>query len=140
MFGDLRQDSWYAVRTLAKTPGFTLTAVMTLALGIGANTAIFSVTSGVLLRPLPYRDSPRIVFVWSTSKSLAKEPLTPGRLVDFRDQLTSVSSLAGISHLPLNLTGSGDPERICRVERVVVVLRRSRCPSDARRHVPRQCG
>jgi putative ABC transport system permease protein len=112
MFSDLRQDSWYAVRTLLKTPGFTVTAVLTLALGIGANTAIFSVTSGVLLRPLPYRDPSRIVFVWSTSKSMAREPLTPGRLIDFREQVTSASSLAGISHLPLNLTGSGDPERI----------------------------
>jgi putative ABC transport system permease protein len=112
MFSDLRQDSSYAVRTLLKTPGFTVTAVLTLALGIGANTAIFSVTSAVLLRPLPYRDPARIVFVWSTSQSLAKEPLTPGRLVDFREQLTSASSLAGISHLPLNLTGSGEPERI----------------------------
>lgn len=112
MWSDVRQDSWYAVRTLLRTPGFTITAVVTLALGIGANTAIFSVTSGVLLRTLPYGEPSRIVFVWSTSQSLPKEPLTPGRLVDFREQLTSVSGMAGISHVPLNLTGSGDPERI----------------------------
>ena len=125
MWSELRQDSWYAARTLLKTPGFTVTAVLTLALGIGANTAIFSVTSSVLLRPLPYHDPSRIVFVWSTSpstrsndrslragQSFPKEPMTPGRLVDFREQLTSVSSFAGISHVPLNLTGSGDPERL----------------------------
>src|SRR5262245_43306009 len=112
MWNDLRQDSWYAARTLWRTPGFTATAMLTLALGIGANTAIFSVISGVLLRPLPYREASRLVFVWTTNQTLRREPLTPGRLVDFRNQLTSVSALAGISHVPFNLTGSGDPERI----------------------------
>ena len=112
MWNDLRQDSWYAMRALLRTPGFTATAVLTLALGIGANTAIFSVISGVLLRTPPYRDPSRLVFVWSTSESFPREPLTPGRLVDFREQLTSVEGFAGISHVPLNLTGTGDPERI----------------------------
>ncbi len=112
MWNDLRQDSWYATRALLRTPGFTATAVLTLALGIGANTAIFSVISSVLLRPLPYREPSRLVFVWSTSQAFAREPLTPGRLVDFREQLTSLSAFAGISHVPFNLTGSGDPERI----------------------------
>jgi putative ABC transport system permease protein len=112
MWNGLRQDSIYAMRALFRTPGFTLTAVLTLALGIGANSAIFSVISGVLLRTPPYHDPSRIVFVWSTSESSPREPLTPGRLVDFREQLTSLSAFAGISHVPLNLTGSGDPERI----------------------------
>ncbi|MGB2715293.1 MAG: ABC transporter permease [Vicinamibacterales bacterium] len=112
MWTDLRQDSWYALRGLGKTPGFTATAALTLALGIGANTAIFSVISGVLLAPLPYRDASRLVFVWSTSSTFPLEPLTPGRLVDFRAQMTSLSAFAGISHVPFNLTGSGDPERI----------------------------
>jgi putative ABC transport system permease protein len=112
MWNDLRQDSWYAVRALLRTPGFTATAVLTLALGIGANTAIFSVISGVLLRHLPYREPDRLVFVWSTSQSFPREPLTPGRLIDFREQLTSASGFAGISHVPFNLTGSGNPDRI----------------------------
>jgi putative ABC transport system permease protein len=112
MWNDLRQDSWYAWRSLFRTPGFTLTAVLTLALGIGANTAIFSIISSMLLRTPPYRDPGRIVFVWSTSEAFAREPLTPGRLVDFREQMTSVSAMAGISHVPFNLTGAGDPERI----------------------------
>jgi predicted permease len=112
MLNDLRQDSWYAVRALRRAPAFTITAVLTLALGIGANSAIFSVISSVMLRPLPYRDPSRLVFVWSTSPSLSREPLTPGRLVDFRNQLTSMSGFAGISHVPFNLTGAGDPERI----------------------------
>jgi putative ABC transport system permease protein len=112
MWTDLRQDVLYALRGLRKTPGFTATAALTLALGIGANTAIFSVISSVLLRPLPYRDASRLVFVWSTSDALRREPLTPGRLVDFREQMTSLSGFAGISHIPLNLTGSGAPERV----------------------------
>ena len=109
---ELRQDAACAVRSLRKTPGFTAIALLTLALGIGANTAIFSVINGVLLRALPYRNPDRIVFVWSSNASLAREPLTPARLVDFREQLTSLTGLAGISHIPLNLTGSGGPERL----------------------------
>ncbi len=112
MWNDLRLDSWYAVRSLLKTPGFTLTAVLTLALGIGANTAMFSVISGLLLRTPPYRDPSRIVFIWSTSRAFPREPLTPGRLIDFREQMSSLSAFAGISHVPVNLTGGGDPERI----------------------------
>ena len=112
MWNDLRFDCRHAVRALRGTPGFTATAVLTLALGIGANTAIFSVISGVFFRPVPYRDPDRLVFVWSTSRTFPREALTPGRFVDFREGLSSVSAMAGISHLPFNLTGSGDPERI----------------------------
>ena len=106
MWGETRQDLGYAVRTLAKNPWFAATAVLTLALGIGANTAIFSVISGVMLRPQPYREPDRLVFLWSTSQAFPRETLTPGRLVDFREQLTTVSGIAGISQIPLNLTGS----------------------------------
>lgn len=112
MLTDFRRDLAYAVRSLLRTPAFTLVALVTLALGIGANTAIFSIVHGVLLKPLPYRDANRLVFVWSTAHAYPRAPLTPGRLADFRDQLTSLSDLAGISHLSLNLTGSGDPERL----------------------------
>jgi putative ABC transport system permease protein len=112
MWGELRQDLSYAVRTLAKNPGFAATAVLTLALGIGANTAIFSVINGVLLRPQPYRDADRLAFLWSTSQTSPREPLTPGRLLDFRDQLTTVSGIAGISQFSFNLTETGEPERI----------------------------
>ena len=108
----VKQDLIYAIRTLTSARGFTLTAVLTLALGIGANTAIFSVMSGVLLRPQPYRSPDRLVFLWSSSETLPRETLTPGRLVDFRQQLTTVSGVAGISQIPLTLTGSGDPERL----------------------------
>ena len=112
MWNDLRFDVRYAARALRGTPGFTATAVLTLALGIGANTAIFSVISGVFFRPGPYRDPSRLVFVWSTSPTFSREPLTPGRFVDFREGLSSASAMAGISHLPFNLTGGGEPERV----------------------------
>ena len=77
------QDLAYALRTLSKNGWFAATAVLTLALGIGANTAIFSVINGVLLRPQPYRDADRLAFLWSTSQASPREPLTPGRLLDF---------------------------------------------------------
>ena len=112
MWSDLGQDAAYGARSLWKAPGFTATAVLTLALGIGANTAIFSVVDSVLLRPEPYRESDRLVFVWSTSETLPHEPLTPGRLIDFREQLTSLGALAGISHLWFNFSDGGDPERL----------------------------
>jgi putative ABC transport system permease protein len=112
MWSELRQDIGYAVRSLSKSGWFALTAIVTLALGIGANTAIFSVISGVMLRPQPFRAPDRLVFLWSSTEAFPREALTPGRLVDFREQLTTVSGLAGISQIPLNLTGSGDPERV----------------------------
>jgi putative ABC transport system permease protein len=85
---------------------------LTLALGIGANTAIFSAVYGVLMRPLAYHDAERLVFVWSSRATDPREPLSPARLIDFRQQLTSLEALAGISQIPLNLTGSGEPERL----------------------------
>jgi putative ABC transport system permease protein len=106
------QDAIYAIRGLRKTPGFAAVALLTLTLGIGANTAIFSAIYTTLMRPLAYRDAARLVFVWSSRTTVPREPLSPARLVDFRQQLTSFDGVAGISQIPLNLTGSGNPERL----------------------------
>jgi putative ABC transport system permease protein len=108
----MRRDIAYTLRSLKKSPAFTALAVLTLGLGIGANTAIFSVINGVLLRPPAYLQPERLVFLWSSSSSLPREPLTPARLLDFREQLTSMSGIAGISQIPLNLSGTGEPERL----------------------------
>jgi putative ABC transport system permease protein len=112
MWTDFRQDATYAIRSLRKAPGLLVTALITLALGIGANTAIFSVINGVLLRPLPYPDEERLVFLWSTAPAYPRMPLTPGQLLDFRQQMTTAAGVAGISHIALTLTGVGEPERL----------------------------
>jgi predicted permease len=111
MWTDLRQDVTYAVRGLRRAPSFTAVAVLTLALGIGANTAIFSVINAALLRPLPYADGDRLVFVWNERDGQA-DNLGPGRMLDFKRQATSFSGFAGISHISYTLTGAGDPERL----------------------------
>jgi hypothetical protein len=87
----------FAFRQLCKSPGFTLTAVLTLALGIGANTAIFSVINSVLLRPLPYPRSEQLLVAWDSNagKSVDHSSLSPAKLADLRAQTRSFQSLAG---------------------------------------------
>src|SRR5205085_11363977 len=111
MWTDFHQDFLYSCRGLRRAPGFTAIAVLTLALGIGANSAIFSVINTVLLGPLPFPDGDRLVFLWNTHEG-QPEPIGPGRLRDLQTQVTSFASYAGISHLAFTLTGRGDAERI----------------------------
>jgi putative ABC transport system permease protein len=112
MFSDLR----YALRQLAKSPGFAAVAILTLALGIGANTAIFSVTNAVLFRALPYKDPARIVAINKVSSDFGLGGLTAGAFLDFREQSGSFEQLAAYDESELTLTGGGDAERIVASE------------------------
>jgi predicted permease len=105
IWNDLR----YAVRTLLRTPGFTIVIVLTLALSIGANSAIFSVIEGVLLRPLPYTQPDRIVRIFLKSDIFPKFPLNPWDLRDFRTRNRTFDNLAGIVRADMQLSGAGDP-------------------------------
>ncbi|HKG48225.1 MAG TPA: ABC transporter permease [Pyrinomonadaceae bacterium] len=111
---DLLHDLRYAVRLQRKNPGFTIVAVIALALGIGANTAIFSVVNTVLLRPLPYKDPERLVMVWEDASRHGYPRDTPAaaNYVDWRDQNQVFESMAAIADTSFNLTGAGDPERL----------------------------
>jgi predicted permease len=112
MWTETVQDAAFAVRSLRKAPGFAVLAILTLSLGIGANTAIFSVINSVLLRPLPYRDAERIVFLWTSAGGPTRAPLSPARFVDFRDRMSSVTAAAGICQFGVTLTGAGAPEQV----------------------------
>ena len=107
-------DFRFALRTLTKNPGFTIVAVLTLALGIGANTAIFSVVNGVLLRPLPYPDPSRIVQVWPTSESEGRSAMAPADFLDFQRDNHTFLKLAGYRDdaLTIAATNGGAPERV----------------------------
>ncbi|HWP41870.1 MAG TPA: ABC transporter permease, partial [Blastocatellia bacterium] len=108
----LLQGLRFGARLLLKKPGFTLAAALTLALGIGANTAIFSVVNAVLLRPLPYRDADRIMTLWQveTGDSATREEVSPANFLDWREQNRSFEHMALIEPFGHSLTGSGEPE------------------------------
>jgi predicted permease len=106
------RDLQYAVRTLAKSPGFTAMLVLTLALSIGANSAIFGVIDGVLLRPLPYPHSDRIVRIFFRSATYPKFPLNPFDLRDMRARNRAFDALAGMTRVDRLLSGSGEPQRL----------------------------
>ena len=107
----LLHDVRYAFRLLAKSPGFTAIAVLTLALGIGTNTAIFSVVNAVLLRPLPFRDPSRLVLVIEKSK-YPTITVSYQNYLDWRDQSHSFESMEAIYGANMTLTGKGEPERL----------------------------
>jgi putative ABC transport system permease protein len=108
----LWQDLRFGARMLLKQPGFSLIALLTLALGIGANTAIFSVVNAVLLRPLPYREAERIVAIQELSKEGERKQVTPANFLDWRAQQTTFASLAAISTRRANLALTAEAERI----------------------------
>jgi len=118
-FGELGQDLRFAGRQLAKSPGFTLVAVLTLALGIGATTAIFSVVYGVLLRPLPYPQPERLVRPFFVGpKGQLQGAFSPPNFVDFRAASRTLSGVSGLYGGTLNLSGDGsEAERLPAAQR-----------------------
>lgn len=113
--GTMWQDLRYACRMLSKTPTFSLAAVLAMTLGIGANTAIFSVVKSVLLRPLPYRDPSRLMQLWNTYPPvLPQAPNSAGDFQDFRKRSRTFAQMGAYIDTPrgLNLTGNGEPARV----------------------------
>jgi putative ABC transport system permease protein len=111
LFKDIR----YGIRSLRKHPGFTAIAIITLALGIGANTAIFSVVNAVLLRPLPFRDQQQLVMVFHRGVEAAggdRTPLAYADLLDWRAQSRSFESIGAFQYAQLNYSGTGIPEQV----------------------------
>ena len=108
----LRQDLRYTARTLARSPGFALTAILVLALGVGANTAAFSVTDFVLIRPLPFRDPGRLVKLWEKLPGYSEMELSPANYVDWKHMGKSFEGMGAFTNTSVNLVGQGDPERL----------------------------
>ncbi|HZG50792.1 MAG TPA: ABC transporter permease, partial [Pyrinomonadaceae bacterium] len=112
--GNFRQDVRYGLRTLWKSPVFTLVALTALALGIGANTAIFSVVNAVLLRPLPYRDAGQLMIVWEQNRAREgrNNVASLANFLDWQQQANSFQEMAAFHDAAFNLTGEGNPEEI----------------------------
>ncbi|HSO75179.1 MAG TPA: ABC transporter permease [Blastocatellia bacterium] len=105
-------DLRYGVRMMFKNPGFTVVAIVTLALGIGANTAIFSVVNAVLLRPLPYEDSNRLVWFWENQPDFRHGNLSPADFLDYQAQSRAFEQIASYRRMDFTLTGDRQPEQI----------------------------
>src|SRR5271169_2408973 len=108
--GNLLQDLRYALRTLVKSPGFTIFAVLIVGLGIGASSTIFSVVNALLLRPLPFRDPGQLVWIANQEWSMQTN-----QYLDLREQNKSFSDMAGFAGVGIGgsaLTGTGEPERL----------------------------
>src|SRR5438094_2485722 len=113
--GTMLQDLRFGFRMLAKNPGFTAVAVFTLALAMGANTAIFSVVNAVLLRPLPYRDPERLVRLWEndTNGNLGPDfSVSVPNFIDWRHQNRVFENMAAFAGVPFALTGGTTPEQV----------------------------
>src|SRR5262245_31535877 len=112
---DSKRDLIYAFRAMRREPGFTLIAVVTLALGIGATTSIFSVVDGVLLRRVPVADVERVMMIWETDRqsNTTREPASVPDYLDFGSRVTNFNAIAAIAGTEVNLNpASGDPMRV----------------------------
>jgi putative ABC transport system permease protein len=111
----LLKDLRYGLRSFAKRPGFTAVALVALALGIGANTAIFSLVNAVLIQPLPFPEPDRLVWAWGNIRNGGnRASVAPLDFIDYRNQNKTFEEFAATFSIPnpINLTGSGEPERL----------------------------
>ncbi|HET9529081.1 MAG TPA: ABC transporter permease [Blastocatellia bacterium] len=109
----LLRDLRFGLRMLASKPGFTIVAVIALALGIGANTAIFSVVNAVLIRPLPYKDPQRLGLIWTYfGEDLPQNWVSGPELIDLKERSTTIEHFAALAWPTYGLTGTGEPEQI----------------------------
>src|SRR5690349_14212023 len=106
------KDIRYGVRMLTKNPGVSIIAILTLALGIGANTAIFSVVSAVLLQPLPYQNPDRLVSLWENVPEHGRWRVAPATYFDWKKQNTVFEDVVAFGGSTATLTGDGDPEQL----------------------------
>lgn len=119
----LLEDIRYAFRLLKKSSGFTLIAVVTLALGIGANTAVFSVIDGVLLRPLAYPEPNRLIQVWERTRSFEENSVAYLNYMDWRRQSQTCEDMGALRNEDFNMTGNGGPERLKGLQVTASLLR-----------------
>ncbi len=106
------EDVRLALRNLRRSPGFTAVAVLTLALGIGANTAVFTVVNAVLLQPLPYSDPSRVVVLMEQTPQFPTASVTRYNFEDWRDRSQSFTGMGAVRSLTMTMTGAGEPERV----------------------------
>src|SRR6266571_7211307 len=111
-FDRLMQDLRFGVRMITKSPGFAAVAILTLALGIGANTALFSVVNGVLLNPLPYPQPGQLVSLYEKEPDAQEISVTYLNFLDWRKDTTTFASMASYRHDDFNFTGADKPERL----------------------------
>ncbi|HKB08391.1 MAG TPA: ABC transporter permease, partial [Candidatus Polarisedimenticolia bacterium] len=142
----LLQDLRHAFRGLRRSPGFAAAAVLMLAVGIGGSTAVFTIVNALLLRPLPYRDPGRLVWIWATRTDRDKAFYSIPNFIDTRDHSRTLEEMAGLANWSANLTGNGETERLvgirltangCRMLGVEPVLGRVLGPEDVRPESPR---
>jgi putative ABC transport system permease protein len=108
----LRQDLGYAARSLWRTPGFALTAVLVVALGVGANTAVFSLADFVFVRPLPYADAGRLVKLWQSVEGAGTNEVSPANYRDWKAMTSAFSGMGAYWHRAANLVGAAEPRRL----------------------------
>src|ERR1700687_1627923 len=140
------KDLRYAFRLLARNPAFTAIAILTMALGIGANTAIFSVVNTVLIRPLPYRDADKLVVVWEKSRKNDQNVVNPANFMDWSEQNNVFTEMAATFDRNVVMVGDGEPEEVpsqfattnlFSMLGVDPILGRTFSPEDGKRDQPR---